>query len=153
MLYWKLRSAASLGGDEEDSPLMSTACKWFVCVYGTRGWPCLTPRRQRRHHCAVEAGNGRWKLAGGEGWPQLHFTVCFLVQQNVYIDYFFFLYLFRFISLFNFSCDYICGLDLDSVFMNYAILEHVRQPGSHKSDNLCSEVGIFFTKCLHFWHI
>ena len=63
MQYWKLRSAANLGGDEEELPLMSTACKWFVCVYRTRGWPCLTPRQQCRHHSVAEAGNSRWKQA------------------------------------------------------------------------------------------
>lgn len=59
----RLRSAANLDGDEEELPLMSTACKWFVCVYRTRGWPCLTPRRRCRHHSVAEAGNSRWKWA------------------------------------------------------------------------------------------
>lgn len=63
MQYWKLRSAANLSGDEEELPLMSTACKWFVCVYRTRGWPCLAPRQRCRHRSVAEAGNSRWKWA------------------------------------------------------------------------------------------
>lgn len=83
MQYRRLRSAANLGGDVVELTLMSTACKWFVCLYRTRGWPCLAPAQQRRPHSAAEAGNGRWKWTRWRGGPSLpqRLAVCKVSQM------------------------------------------------------------------------
>lgn len=53
---WRISTEA-----KKSLPLMSTACKWFVCVYRTRGWPCFAQRRWRWHRSVAEAGKSRWK--------------------------------------------------------------------------------------------
>lgn len=66
---------------------MSTACKWFVCLYRTRGWLAL----QRRHSVA-EAGGSRWRRAAvsteakslfkQEAWSRFHpLLVCPLLTS------------------------------------------------------------------------
>lgn len=88
MQYRRLRSA-NLGGDVVELTLMSTACKWFVCLYRTRGWPCLAPAQLRRPHSAAEAGNGRWKWTRRRGGPSLlqRHAVCKVSHRDVAVSF------------------------------------------------------------------